>query len=114
LGYLRSWEDGTPTFPYDRVAADHGYVARLDLSRGPYAFSYLNQYSQDQNAWTRPEWLISRAFNVAEVYVAFDQLYSRYSFGFVADLDQLYGKVARRKVTSVESDGSILSSPARR
>ena len=113
LGCVRSWEDGTPTFPYDRVAADRGYVARLDLSRGPYAFSYLNQYSQDQRAWARSEWLLSRAFNVAEVYLAFDQLYSRYSFGFIVGIDQLYDKVARRKVMSVDSGERVLSAPAR-
>ncbi len=103
LAYFQSWEKGEPTFPYDEVPEDRGYVARFDLSHGPYKFSYMNQYSTRDDDWVRYQWWLNRTFGIAEAFVAFDEQYRQYSFGITVGIDTLYDKIARRRVLSADS-----------
>ena len=103
LAYFRSWEEGEPTFPYDEVPEDSGYVARGDLNYGLYRFSYMNQYSTRDDDWVRYQWWLNRTFGMAEAFVAFDEQYREYSFGISVGVDTLYDKIARRRVLSADS-----------
>ncbi len=103
LGMFRSWEEGEPTFPYDRVPEDRGYTVRCDLNYGLYKFSYMNQYSTGRDDWVRYQWWLHRRFGIADAFVAFDEQYAQFSFGISVGADALYDKIVRRRVVSAES-----------
>ncbi len=103
LGYFRSWERGEPTFSYDEVPEDRGYIARVDLSHAPYTLSYMNQYSTRDDDWVRHQWRLNRAFGIVDAFVAFDEQYRQYSFGITGGVKNLYDKIVRRRTLSADS-----------
>jgi hypothetical protein len=102
-GYYRSWENGEPRFPYDQVSADHGYTARLDVTLGRTRLGYMNQFSDRRNGWFRNQVYVARRVGVVEPFLAYDEQFSSYSFGFNLDTQTIMDHLTRRRVTGVET-----------
>jgi hypothetical protein len=101
--YYQAWEAGTPRFPYDQVAADHGVSARIDVTIGRTRVGFMNQYSTRRDGWIRAQFYVARKVGVAELYLSHDQQFDSYSFGLNLDTASVFDRLRRRRVTGIEA-----------
>jgi hypothetical protein len=99
--YFRSWESGTPRFPYDQVVADRGLTARIDLMVGLARLGYMNQFSQETDRWVRNQFYISYQVGIAEPFVAYDEQFNTTSFGLNLNVSAPFERIRHRRITGL-------------
>ena len=68
---------------------------------GDYRLGYMDQYSETDGAWIRPQWYLGRDYNLAEIQVKYDSWYESYGLKVSVHFEELIEKLTRRQFTGV-------------